>query len=121
MKRILIVEDNQILSENFSRIFRGEFEIFRAENAAETIEILDRTTPDLILLDILLQGHSAFAILNEIRGYSDTVEIPVVICSDLAENLDGESLKNYGVRAVFDKSTVRPSELKRKCLEIVGE
>lgn len=117
--RILIVEDNQILAENFERILRTEFEISKAENAGQAIQKIDERTLDLILLDILLSGHSAFALLNELQSYVDTAQIPVVICSDLAENLDLNSLENYGVKTILDKAKISPYELKETCRKVV--
>lgn len=115
MKKVLIVEDNQILAENFARILARQFEVFLAESASEAVAQIDHHRPDLIFLDILLKGHSAFALLNELQSYADTVKIPVVVCSNLSENLDESALKNYGVVGILDKSTVRPREILEAC------
>lgn len=114
-KRILIVEDNRILSENFLRIFRNSFEAILAESASEAIEHIDRQIPDLIFLDILLSGHSAFSLLNELQSYPDTSKIPVVICSDLASELEEVALKKYNVVKILDKSLVEPREILEVC------
>lgn len=117
MKKILIIEDNQILTENFERILRSNFSISKANSAQKAILQIDKNLPDLILLDILLEGHSAFALLNELQSYSDTSKIPVVICSDLASELNFESLKPFNIRHIFDKSQVYPQELRKKLRE----
>ena len=114
MKKILIVEDDQILAENFSRIFRNDFKVFQAENASEAIFEIDKNMPDLIFLDVLLSEHSAFSLLNELQSYADTAKIPVVICSNLADDLDLKSLEKYGVKMIFDKSKSRPREILAK-------
>ena len=121
MKRILIVEDNRILAENFARILRSDFEISHADSAGSAISQIDNSFPDMILLDILLSGHSAFALLNELQSYVDTAKIPVVICSDLTENLDENSLKKYQVKSILDKSKISPKELREICRKVVNE
>ncbi|MFZ2275532.1 MAG: response regulator [Candidatus Nanogingivalis sp.] len=121
MKRILIVEDNRILAENFARILRSDFEISHADSAGSAISQIDNSFPDVILLDILLSGHSAFALLNELQSYVDTAKIPVVICSDLTENLDENSLKKYQVKSILDKSKISPKELREICRKVVNE
>ena len=121
VKKILIIEDNQILAENFERILRSNFSISKANSAQKAILQIDKNLPDLILLDILLEGHSAFALLNELQSYSDTSKIPVVICSDLASELDFESLKPFNIRYIFDKSQVYPQELRKKIEGILNE
>ncbi|MDO4871864.1 MAG: response regulator [bacterium] len=115
MKKIIIIEDNQIIAENFERILGADFEISKAASAGEAISKIDQTLPNLILLDILLEGHSAFALLNELQSYSDTAKIPVVVCSDLSDELDTEALKKYGVRQILDKSKIRPREILEVC------
>ena len=121
MKRILIVEDNRILAENFARILRSDFEISHADSAGSAISRIDNSFPDVILLDILLSGHSAFALLNELQSYVDTAKIPVVICSDLTENLDENSLKKYQVKSILDKSKISPKELREICRKVANE
>lgn len=121
MKRILIVEDDRILAENFARILRNDFEIFHADSAGSAISQIDNSFPDVILLDILLSGHSAFALLNELQSYADTAKNPVVICSDLAENLDENSLKKYQVKSILDKSKISPKELREICRKVANE
>ena len=111
MKKVLIVEDNQILAENLARILAGEFQIEIARSAANAIGQVDSNLPDFIILDILLDGHSGFSLLNELQTYSDTSAIPIIICSNLASDLDEESLKSYGVVQIFDKSKMRPRDI----------
>lgn len=116
---LLIVEDNQILAENFERILRADFSINISHTAGDAVSKIDALLPDLILLDILLSGHSAFALLNELQSYPDTFNIPIVICSDMAENLDEEALRHYGVVHVVDKSKVSPQKLREICKRAV--
>ncbi len=108
MKKVLIIEDNQILAENLARILAKDFQIELANSAAAAINEVDRNLPDFIILDILLGGHSGISLLNELQTYGDTSKIPVIICSNLASELDAESLKNYGVVQIFDKSKMNP-------------
>ena len=121
MKKILIIEDNTILADSFEIIMRSNFLISKVNSAQKAILEIDRNFPDLIFLDILLEGHSAFALLNELQSYTDTAKIPVVICSDLANEIDFESLKSFNVRHIFDKSQVSPKEIRTKIKEILDE
>ena len=112
MKKILIIEDNTILADSFEIILRSNFLISKVNSAQKAILEIDRS---------LLEGHSAFALLNELQSYADTAKIPVVICSDLANEIDFESLKLFNVRHIFDKSQVLPKEIRTKIKEILGE
>lgn len=117
-RKVLVVEDNLFLAENFSRILRSEFEVATSESADLAIKIIDEFKPDIILLDILLDGYSGFSLLNEINSHYDIMNISVVICSDLTDGLDADSLEKYGVRAILDKSKATPADILRTIKEV---
>lgn len=118
-KRILIVEDDEILSEFFSSILRQKFNVKSVFSADEAILAAEDFFPDLIWLDILLGEHSAFALLNELKSYADFGQIPVVICSSVAQNLGEELLEEYGVARILDKNSMVPREILRAAEEIL--
>lgn len=119
--KVLIVEDNEILAEYFADVFSRDFDVKSAFSAEQAIVEVGDFAPDLIWLDILLGEHSAFAFLNELRTCADTLRTPVVICSDMTENLGEELLREYGVVRIFDKSKMRPGEILRTAKEILNE
>lgn len=120
-KKILIVEDDEILAEFFANIFSHDFEVRNEFCGAEAIFASEEFVPDLIWLDILLGEHSAFAFLNELRSYADTAEIPVVICSSVVDGLRGANLGEYGVVRIFDKTKMVPQEILQCAREILNE
>jgi Response regulator containing CheY-like receiver, AAA-type ATPase, and DNA-binding domains len=107
---VYIIEDDRILGEHFKQTLKGNHvELFT--NGVDAIHRIDEKLPDVIVLDILLDGPSGFSLLNELQSYSDTATIPVVICSSVADTLSGYDLKSYGVVSVLDKTTMFPSDL----------
>jgi len=112
MKRILIVEDDGWLAENYLRILQKDgYKVAVANNALSAIDAVDDFKPDAIVLDVVLTGSTAFALLHELQSYSDTGEIPVVICTNLAEDLATKNLRPYGVRKVIDKTKMNPDDI----------
>ncbi len=109
--QVLIVEDNVIMSENFDRLLKNEFNVSIARSAEEAMDKINQKIPDFMVVDVLLTGHSIFALLNELQSYPDTAEILTVICSDLADELDPEVLDRYNIRKVLNKSQMRPIDL----------
>ncbi len=56
---VLIVEDDLEALKLFSLIVeRGHYEVMRATNRATALDILERATPDLVLLDLALPLES---------------------------------------------------------------
>src|SRR5256885_15206223 len=56
---ILVVEDDPAIREFLEMAFTGEgFGVWLAENGAQALEIVRRRQPDLILVDVLMNGMS---------------------------------------------------------------
>lgn len=76
-------------------------------NAIEAISCQE--VPDLIFLDILLDGPDGFTFLNELRSYEDLSKVPVVIMSSL--NFRNKDLGAYGVVGYLNKSEMTPMDV----------
>lgn len=112
MTKVLLVEDDAWLAEMEAGVLGKEgYEVQIAPHALAAIDLVDSFTPDIIILDVLLAGSTAFAFLNELQSHSDTKEIPVVLCTNLAEQFSDTRLEEYGVKRVVDKSTMHPNDL----------
>lgn len=112
MKKVLLVEDDAWLAEmEMNVLSEAGYDVVGAPHALAAIELIDRGRPDVIVLDVLLAGSTAFALLNEIKSYDDTQTIPIILCTNLAEQFDNGKLKEYGVRRVVDKTTMHPHDL----------
>lgn len=112
MTKILLVEDDAWLAEVEGKVLtEAGYVVTSTSHALAAIDLLDSFTPDVIILDVLLSGSTAFAFLNELQSHPDTSAIPVVLCTNLAEQLSSSQLKAYGVRRVVDKTTMHPSDL----------
>jgi len=112
MYSVLLVEDDAWLAEVEAGVLKqAGYAVTVAPHALAAIELIDTTTPDIIILDVLLAGSTAFAFLNELQSHEDTKAIPVVLCTNLAEQLNDTQLREYGVRRVVDKTTMHPDDL----------
>jgi len=111
-KKVLIVEDDTWLAQQYKRVLiRHGYNVVLTSSANEAINVIDEIGADIIVLDILLTGSTAFALLHELQSYNDTCNIPVIICTSLADELFIEDLKPYGVDSILDKTEMQPSDL----------
>ncbi|MNT81546.1 hypothetical protein D3C72_2211510 [compost metagenome] len=62
-------------------------------------------------MDVLLTGTTAFTLLHELQSYTDTAMVPIVLCTNMAAELELEELESYGVRRILDKATMQPDDL----------
>ena len=113
IKNVLIVEDDAWLANNHLTIMTvSGYEAQAVSSSEAAIARIDDKAPDVIVLDVMLEGGTAFALMHELQSYEDTARIPVILCSNIpGELLDHKALDRYGVRIVLDKSTMRPYDL----------
>lgn len=112
MTHVLLVEDDTWLAEMEVRVLeKAGYQVTIAPHGLAAIDDIDRAIPDIIVLDVLLAGSTAFSLLNELQSHDDTKAIPVVLCTNLAEQFNDGKLAEYGVKRVVDKSTMHPSDL----------
>lgn len=111
-QKVLLVEDDPWLAELEAEVLtQAGYEVTHAPHAPSAIAKIDQTQPDIIILDVLLTGSTGFALLHELQSYGDTKAVPVILCTNMAENLKVEDFKVYGVSRIVDKSTMHPDDL----------
>ena len=118
MKKLLIVEDDK----NWADILCGYAAAVGAEARAvvsggQAMDMIDNWQPDAIVLDMLLAGETAVALLNELRSHADLARLPIVVCSNAGVNL--ADLRTFGVRALLDKASMRPDEVRAIFSEVL--
>ncbi len=112
MSKVLIVEDDDWLAAQHQRVLeKSGYETAVSPHALDAIVAIDAEKPDVIVLDILLTGSTGFTLMHELQSYSDTAKIPVVICSNVADDLRFEEVEPYGVRRIIDKATMLPDDI----------
>ena len=112
VKSVLIVEDDKWLAEQHARVLTlAGYKTTIALHAIAAIQLIDEINPDAIILDVLLTGSTAFALLHELQSYGDTGNIPIILCTNLASELSIDNLGPYGVKRIIDKTTMLPDDL----------
>ncbi len=105
---IFIIEDDRGWENYYRRILKSyELEFFH--DGVEAIAAMNEVVPELVILDILLTGPTGFAVLNEMRSYSDLAKVPVVIITSV--DIKSELAERYGVSEILDKGKMIPQEL----------
>src|SRR5205085_8917488 len=80
--RILVVEDELEIRALARMILEAEgYEVLEAQTGEKAMEHLEKTPPDLILLDIRLPGMDGWEVLRHIAEDSRFKDIPVAIMS----------------------------------------
>jgi threonine synthase len=92
--RILVIDDYVSDARLMNRLFNIDqrFEVVEAYSALEALEIIERTPPDLIILDLMLPDSSGEELLETLREREETQDKPVIVVS--AKDID-PSLRAY--------------------------
>jgi len=85
-KKILVIDDNKIISDLFVMDFGEDFDVESAGNGPEGLEAAAKTRPDIILLDVNMPGMSGLEVARELDRRAETKNIPVLIITASAFN-----------------------------------
>lgn len=100
--RILVVDDDREILFSMSKLLEYEgFEVLKASDGMEALEVMRNMNPELIILDIMMPKMDGIAALMDIRKRS---HIPVIILSAKSEDSD----KVYGLSVGADDYITKP-------------
>jgi CheY-like chemotaxis protein len=78
-KKILLVDDNPSnISVLLHTLKEGNFNIFTAPNGKVALDIVHKTSPDLILMDVMMPEMGGFEACRRLKANKDTRDIPVI-------------------------------------------
>ncbi|MDP3970156.1 MAG: response regulator [bacterium] len=104
-KKILLIEDEQALSNILKeRLLDSGYDVKIAIQGEEGWQKTKKEKPDLVLLDILLPRLDGFVYLKRLRTHKSFNQIPVIILSNLGEDIDLDKGKELGAVDYLVKS-----------------
>lgn len=99
---ILVVDDEKEIADLVEIYLVSDgYRVFKAENAKEGLDILDRENIHLVLLDIMMPGMDGLEMCRKIR---ETNNIPIIMLSARSTDLD----KILGLGTGADDYVVKP-------------
>ena len=102
---VLIVEDEPPQAELLSYNLEKEgFRVLIAQDGEEGLLMAQENTPDAIVLDWMLPGLSGIEVCRQLRGSSDTREIPILMLTARGEEED----RVRGIETGADDYVVKP-------------
>jgi len=86
MARVLVVDDDQALSEMLGIVLRAEgYEALFCDDGSKAQGIFKETKPDLVLLDLMLPGIDGIEVCKRIRSESG---VPIVMLTARGDTLN---------------------------------
>ena len=122
MKRILVVEDEQMLAKIIGMKLEEEsFEVLHAYDGEEAYQILSKPElPDMVLLDVLLPKMSGFDVLEKLKNEGRPLT-KVIVFSNFAQKADVERAHSLGAIDYIVKAAFSPAEILSKIKAIFAQ
>lgn len=109
--KILIIEDGQLNQKILLDTLRDTYTVHAVERGAEALKTARKFRPHLILLDIILPDINGFDLLRELKETNDLHHIPVIIITELNNDIDEEKGLRLGavdyIRKPFNRMLVK--------------
>ncbi len=112
-KKMLIVDKDKSYQELLSAIFSKYYDICCEENGQQAIKFALEIVPDIIILDISLDGVDGYTVCRFIREHARTRHIPIVILTEIIDTTYKEIALEIGVYDFFKKSESPKALVKR--------
>ncbi|MDC0880125.1 response regulator [Hellea sp.] len=104
MKKILIVEDNELNMKLFNDLLETSgYETQQTREGLKAIDIARKFLPDLILMDIQLPEVSGLEVAKWIKDDEELAAIPIVAITAFAMKGDKERILEGGCEAYLSK------------------
>jgi len=114
LKRIVVIEDNVMAANLYqTALTRDGYRVEVAPDGEAGLAAIARSSPDLVLLDLMLPKVDGFEVLRRIRATPDLATLPVIITSNAYTAPRLEELRQAGATQIVTKSSLSPKELAR--------
>jgi CheY-like chemotaxis protein len=121
MAKLLIVEDDPLMSRMYQKIFTFEgYEVEMAGDGQEGLDKAREAKPTLMLLDVMMPKLNGLQVLEKLKSDPETKDIPVVMLTNLAGEQDAESALAKGAIKYIIKSEYEPKQVADMVKEILA-
>ncbi len=98
MHKILSVDDEPINQSIIEELFSSNFEIFLVSSGEECLQQIKNIKPDVILMDVSMQGIDGYVTCRELKKIDQIRDIPVIFVSargTLEDKIKGHEAGGY--------------------------
>lgn len=119
-KKILIVEDEEILRNAYVSIFHTEkFTVSEASNGKEALGKIKSFQPDIILLDILMPIMNGLEFLKIAQIKESHPNTKVLVLSNLSDKGTIDSVLLLGATSHLVKANISPRQLVNEVKDLL--
>ncbi|MFH1142194.1 MAG: response regulator [Candidatus Uhrbacteria bacterium] len=117
---ILLIDDEELCSNLYKELLESKgFKVDVAQDGAEALKKLKVKKPDLILLDLVMPNMNGFDFLNVMKKQKNLSDVPVIVLSNLSQEIDKEQCKLFNIRKFLVKVEVTTDEIVESVKEVL--
>ena len=103
--RMLVINDDQAILDLYRLLLEGEgYDVHLSMIAIEDVRQIEELAPDGIILDLKLGfGRNGLTLLQQLKMYRPTADIPVILCTAAIKMVREQEdiLKRRGIPVVY--------------------
>lgn len=117
---ILLVEDSMTIRYAYKNLLENHgFYVVEAEDGEGAWESVIEDEPDLVLLDLILPDISGLEVLERIRSFDNTKDLPVIILTNVKEIPDIQKAISLGANYYGYKGSSSPEKILKTIINIL--
>ena len=115
-RSLVIVEDDRDLNNllKFTLEAKGEFSVHSCFDGSSALETIEKSQPELLILDVMLPGKSGMEVLNLVRNHPQHSTLPVILLT--ARSLESDRIEGFEMGA--DDYITKPFSPKELLLRV---
>jgi len=118
-RKVLLMDDDAQSRAAFrSRLSLEGYIVIEASNGVETLKHLQDLKPDLVIMDLWMEGMDGFKILQHMQQNTELKDIPVIILSARTLPVDIHRATALGACDFLPKAATTPLNLVEKVREL---
>lgn len=102
--KVLIADDSKTERAHLRQVLiSGGYEVITADSGKSALELMDIETPDLVLLDIIMENGDGYQTCRSLKKNPITKHIPVVMVSSKTNDVDRKWAMKLGASDYITK------------------
>ena len=112
MKKVLIIEDNQLVANLYANRFNIQgFQVRIAPDGQAGLDLVRNFHPDAVILDLMLPKMTGVEVLRRIRAEPGLELLPIVVFSDAYDTSMMQQARQAGATKCLSKEHSTPKQV----------
>ena len=124
IKKIIIIDDDiEYVNEMEELLVQNGFEIIKKNNTDDVLNFIKKTKPDLIILDLKINGKTGIDVAKLVKNDPKTNGLPIILLTNYYNGNDNDYNKDnlkFGINICL-KKTIKPEMLINEIKKIESD